>query len=137
MGRVIAVANQKGGVGKTTTAVNIAASIAALDHRCLLIDMDPQANATSGLGLKDSGSTRPSVYDAIVSDVPLRDLYLPTELKHLSLVPASRSLTDDDRFYVWHRWYLISATVQWLAGMVHLVTLIGKPDHNPQGAPSG
>ena len=53
------------------------------------------------------------------------------------LDPASRSLTDDDRFYVWHRWYLISATVQWLAGMVHLVTLIGKPDHNPQGAPSG
>lgn len=92
MGRVIAVANQKGGVGKTTTAINLAASLAAADRYTLLLDMDPQANATSSFGLKDRSNQRLSVYEALVGGVPLWELYLPTEMTYLKLVPSSRSL---------------------------------------------
>ena len=92
MGRVIAIANQKGGVGKSTTAINLSASVAALDHYCLMIDMDPQANATSGIGLKDQTGDRPSVYDCLVHGLPLWETYLPTELTYLKVVPSSRNL---------------------------------------------
>jgi len=92
LGRVIAIANQKGGVGKTTTAINLAASLAALDRYCLLIDMDPQANSTSGFGLREQGPGRLSVYDCVTRGIPLWEAYLPTELTYLKLVPSSRDL---------------------------------------------
>jgi chromosome partitioning protein len=93
MTRVIAVANQKGGVGKTTTAVNLSSCVAALDRAVLVVDMDPQANATSAFGLKQPGDGKPSVYESIIGGLPLRELLRPTELEQLKVVPSNRRLT--------------------------------------------
>ena len=87
--RVITVVNQKGGVGKTTTAVNLAASFAASERATLLIDLDPQGNASSAFGVSDA---RPQIYDAIIGSCVMKDAALPTDLSHLHLVPAGPDL---------------------------------------------
>lgn len=91
MGRIICVANQKGGVGKTTTAVNLSACLAEAGKRVLLIDIDPQGNATSGLGV-DRKSVKASVYDLLLEDMSPVDAMVPTSVKGLSLVAATIDL---------------------------------------------
>nr|WP_177173646.1 AAA family ATPase [Propionispora vibrioides] len=91
MVKVIAIANQKGGVGKTTTSVNLSACLAELGKRVLLIDIDPQGNSTSGLGI-NKASIKRCTYDALVNDVPLEDIILDTAVPNLKLVPATIQL---------------------------------------------
>jgi chromosome partitioning protein len=91
MGRIIAVTNQKGGVGKTTTAINLAASFASVGAATLLVDCDPQSNASSGLGfLRDPN--RPSTYKVLMGELTAADAVQPTELPQLSIIPAHKNL---------------------------------------------
>ena len=94
MARVLSIANQKGGVGKTTTAINLGASLALADQRVLMIDMDPQANLTSGVGLKGQSAPGGTIYEALTSDgIDPGAVVMPTSVSGLSIIPADRNLT--------------------------------------------
>src|SRR5512140_3881086 len=91
---VIAVANQKGGVAKTTTAINLGASLAMASRRVLLIDLDPQSNLTSGVGLKDRAAPGSTIYEALLDEqLDPREIVIPAAVDHLFLIPADRNLT--------------------------------------------
>lgn len=89
MGKIIAIANQKGGVGKTTTAINLSASLAVNEKKVLLIDLDPQANSTSGLGLDKNKS---GVYEILINDIPLQETIIKTDLDNLDIIPSNINL---------------------------------------------
>ncbi|MGN0469907.1 MAG: ParA family protein [Acutalibacteraceae bacterium] len=91
MGKIIAVTNQKGGVGKTTTAVNVSAGIAMLGHKVLLVDIDPQGNATSGVGV-DKRSVKRSSYSIMIEDVKAAETVVKTEFENLDIIPSSMDL---------------------------------------------
>jgi chromosome partitioning protein len=95
MGRIIALVNQKGGVGKTTTAVNLGAALAVLGRRVLVVDADPQGNSTTGLGVDKARLSR-DIYHALLQEVPLERVIVNTEIENLSLVPATINLAGAD-----------------------------------------
>ncbi len=94
MGKIIAIANQKGGVGKTTTAINIGGCFGVLEYKTLIIDADPQANATSGVGV-DPGE-RPTLYDCLINGTPIEELIIETANPNLSIIPSSMDLAGGE-----------------------------------------
>src|SRR5678815_513434 len=86
--RILSLANQKGGVGKTTTAINLGTALAAIGERVLVIDLDPQGNASTGLGI-DRRSRRCSTYDVLIGESQLRDSIIPTAVPRLSIAPST------------------------------------------------
>ena len=90
--KIMSMANQKGGVGKTTTAINLSASLAAAEKKTLLIDCDPQGNATSGMGIDAAAIRDKNLYHCLIQNRPLREVIVGTQIPHLDLVPANQDL---------------------------------------------
>ena len=92
MGKVIAIANQKGGVGKTTTAINLAASLAVLEKKVLIIDADPQANTTSGLNFSPDNDQKRTLYEVLIGEIDIKDSLIQTEIASLHMIPSHINL---------------------------------------------
>lgn len=126
MATTLAIVNQKGGVGKTTTAINLAAALGALEHRVLLVDCDPQGNATRGVGLR---ATAPHLYHAISGEVPVAEAVRPSGFPNLDLLPTDRNLVGVEvEFVGLDRWeYRLQATLEPLATAYDTILLDCPP----------
>ena len=119
MAHIIAITNQKGGVGKTTTAINMSACLAECGKRTLLIDLDPQGNATSGLGI-DKASLKKNLYDCLIEEEPMADVVQETMMKKLALVPATMDVAGAavELVTMEHREYILKRSLnEYLSGM--------------------
>jgi chromosome partitioning protein len=126
MATTLAIVNQKGGVGKTTTAINLAAALGALEHRVLLVDCDPQGNATRGVGLR---ATAPHLYHAISGEVPVAEAVRPSGFPNLDLLPTDRNLVGVEvEFVGLDRWeYRLQATLEPLSTAYDTILLDCPP----------
>lgn len=128
MARTIGIGNQKGGVGKTTTAVNLASALAMAGHTILLVDLDPQANATSGLGL-EPGKVPRTVYDCLIHQVEVGSLVLPTAIANLSVLPASADLAgaEVELVAVDHRESILRRSLEQIQGLYDFIFMDCPP----------
>jgi len=128
MARIVAIANQKGGVGKTTTAVNLAACVAKKGMRVLLIDMDPQGNATSGLGI-DNRTIEKSVYDVLINSISIKEVVVRTDYKNLHVCPSSISLSgaEVELVSIMAREYQLKAAVTEIEGEYDVIFIDCPP----------
>jgi chromosome partitioning protein len=126
--RILAVTNQKGGVGKTTTAINLGAALARMRKRVLIVDLDPQGNASTGLGIVPSDRMF-TTYDLIVDEVPLRNVVLPTQIEDLFIAPATTDLSSTDVDLVAHenRAGLLRKALRGMGEIPYDVVLIDCP----------
>lgn len=129
MPRVYAIANQKGGVGKTTTAVNLGGYLARMGHNVLLVDMDPQGNASSGLGVDIRSLTR-SVYQLLIGELSASEILRPSTVKNLSLLPATTDLAgiEPDLLQVEGREYVLKKALEQIAGRFDTVLIDCPPN---------
>jgi chromosome partitioning protein len=128
MGKVIAIANQKGGVGKTTTAINLAASLASNDLRVLLVDMDPQGNCTTGVGIAKEPGMK-TTYDALMGYAPIEETIVTTEFDGLQIVPADKNLVAANLELVEleHREYRLRQAIDTIRGQYHYILIDCPP----------
>lgn len=128
MPKIIAVANQKGGVGKTTTVINLAAYLAQAGHKILVVDLDPQANATSGFGI-DKRTVNPSIYEGLLGNVSSSELVRSTELPNLSLIPADPRLSGAEIELISqeNREHRLKALLEPLQGAYELIFIDSPP----------
>lgn len=128
MGKIIAFSNQKGGVGKTTTCVNMTAYLAEMGYKCLIVDLDPQGNATTGLGFVKS-EIKSSVYNAMIDDAPLENVVLKTEVNNLDILPSNIDLAgaEVELVYVKSREHVLKRALDRVKSSYDFITIDCPP----------
>ncbi len=128
MGTIIAFSNQKGGVGKTTTCVNMTAYLASMGKKCLIVDLDPQGNATSGLGFAKS-EIKNSVYNALIDELPLQDAVIKTQIDNLDILPSSIDLAgaEVELVYIKNREHVLRKVLETARSSYDFITIDCPP----------
>lgn len=128
MGKIIAFSNQKGGVGKTTTCVNMSAYLASKGYKCLIVDLDPQGNATTGLGFSKS-EVKNSVYNVMIDDMPIRDAVIKTKVDNLDILPSNIDLAgaEVELVYIKNREHVLKKVLELAKGTYDFITIDCPP----------